>query len=120
MRVPRILRTLAVPLFNIGGDNVVVPSAPIIPCNKYDRSRPQPAIYDGLNLLRSPFRTESDVLRRMFAIGGITVPIDPRDGGQLACRCLVGKQIAGVVPGKCGELADIVERVTAVVAPGES
>ena len=81
MRVRWILRSLAVPFFNIGRNNVVIPSAPIIPCNKNDGSRPQPAIYDGLDLLRSPFRTESDVFCRMFAEGRITVPIDPGDGG---------------------------------------
>ena len=81
VRVPWILGVLAVPLFDVGGNNVVVPSTPIVPCNKDDRSGPQPAIDDGLNLLRSPLRTESDVLRRMFAIRRITVAIDPGDRG---------------------------------------
>src|ERR1700680_5014652 len=120
MCVPWILRSLTVPLFNIGGNNVVEPSAPIIPCNKNDSARPQPAIHDGLNLLRRPLRTECDVLRRMFAIGGITVPIDPGNRGELAGRSLVGKQIASVVPGKCGQFANVVKGVTTVVAPGES
>jgi len=80
VRIPWILRSLAVPLFNIGGNNMVVPSAPIIPCNKHDRSRPQTAIHNRLNLLCSPFRAECNVLCRMFAIGGITVAVNPRDG----------------------------------------
>jgi hypothetical protein len=81
MRVPWILGVLAVPLFDVGGNNVVAPSTPIVPCNKDDRTGPQPAIDNGLNLLRSPLRTESDVLCRMFAKGGITVAIDPGDRG---------------------------------------
>src|SRR5258708_22012554 len=100
MRVRWILRSLAVPFFNIGGNNVVIPSAPIIPCNKNDRPRPQPAIYDGLNLLRSPFRTESDVLCRMFAISGDAVPTDPGERGEGCDRGLLVKGIAGVAPGQ--------------------
>ena len=120
MRIRRILGSFAVPFFNVWWRNVVIPPTPIVPGDKDDRPRPQPAIHDGLNLLPGPFRTETNVLHGMFAIRRVAIPVDPGDGGQLAFGCLMGKQITAVILRQVGQFADVVKRVTAVVAPSKS
>jgi len=67
----RMLR-IVLPWFDIRRIYMIEPAAPIIPCDKDRRLRPQSALYDGVDLVYGPLHAVRDIAdQRITSIVGI-------------------------------------------------